>query len=101
MNQTEALFYRSFIAPLLLTGECLQWGFDAITLVIGDNCRYTPDFFTIAGDGEIVFHEVKGGYVRDDARVKFKAAQAQYPHFKFTWNVCKNTRKGDWTHESS
>ena len=66
--------------------------FEGITLLIGPNCRYTPDFFSVK-DGVGWFHEVKGGFYRDDAMAKFKSAVAQYP--MFVW-VFAQKKKGKW-----
>ena|ERR1035437_186153 len=54
-------------------------GVQAITLKLGDDCRFTPDFNYIADIGRMVFEDVKG-FQRDDALVKIKAAAR-----KFSW----------------
>lgn len=50
----------------------------SVTLKLGDDCRYTPDFMTITPLGSIGFWEVKGGFFRDDAKVKIKVAARMY-----------------------
>jgi hypothetical protein len=50
---------------------------------MGDDCRYTPDFMVIAEDDVVEFHEVKGGFWRDDAKVKIRVAAELYPMFRF------------------
>jgi hypothetical protein len=68
-------------------------GVQCVTLKLGDDCRYTPDFFTIGVGGEAWAHEVKG-FMRDDAQVKLKVAARKFP-----WvNFCLAMRKGGvWT----
>lgn len=61
-----------------------------ITIRLGDNLRYTPDFYT---DDDNTMHEVKGGFFREDARAKLLAAVRQYPCFR--WILAQKT-KGDW-----
>ena len=60
-------------------GEILSWHFEAYTLKLADNCRYTPDFMVLLPDGTMQFHEVKGFWM-DDAKVKIKVAARQFPH---------------------
>lgn len=55
----------------------------AITLKIGNGCRYTPDFVTFQADGRLEAWEVKGGFFRDDAKVKIKVAAQQFPTIQF------------------
>lgn len=90
MNATEREYRERFLQPRLLSGEIVAIYFERFTLTLGDNCRYTPDFCVIEKDGEMVFHEVKGGYAYEDARVKFKAAQEQFKDFTFLWCQKKN-----------
>lgn len=45
----------------------------------------------ILADGLVEFHEVKG-FMRDDARVKFKVAAALYPWFE--WVLVVRDGKG-------
>jgi hypothetical protein len=44
-------------------------------------------------DGTVEMHEVKGGYIRDDALVKFKVARELYPQFR--WRMWQYD-KGEW-----
>jgi len=71
-------------------GRIREWRYEAITLSLaeaGERCRYTPDFLVVLPDGRFRLVEVKGPYCRDDARVKFLAAQQQYPMMR----LCKIT----------
>jgi hypothetical protein len=93
MNKTETAYYHILMAE---AGEGLWdhvFEHESIKVKVGAyRCWYTPDFAT-EKDGRITFHEVKGGFVRDDARVKFQAAVKQYPQFGWTW---AQRVKGRW-----
>jgi hypothetical protein len=56
--------------------------YEAITLKLAPDTRYTPDFLVLKDDGLIELHEVKG-FFEDHAKVKIKVAAAQYPMFTF------------------
>lgn len=84
MNGTEAEYAATFLTKKL-------HGFEEITLRIGDDCRYTPDFWVLADDDVLEFHEVKG-FWRDDAKVKIRVAAEKYPQFRFlAWRRVKGT----------
>jgi hypothetical protein len=84
MNKTEALF-----SVTALHGR--SHGFEEITLRLGDDCRYTPDFWAIGADEVLEFHEVKG-FWRDDAKVKIRVAAEKFPQFRFfAWRHIKGT----------
>ncbi len=76
MNSYEAEYEALFLGQLV-------HGYEAITLRLGADCRFTPDFFVIAGDDVLEFHEVKGSFIRDDAKVKLRVAAEMYPMFRF------------------
>jgi hypothetical protein len=80
MNKTEEK-YAWVLEHRKLAGEILFYEFGVLTLRIGNDCRYTPDFMVVNHALEVELHEVKG-FMRDDALVKIKAAAAHYP-FKF------------------
>ena len=72
LNKTE----RGYLAYLRrLNPEPI--GIQNITLKLGDDCRYTPDFNYINENGRLVFAETKG-FFRDDAKVKLKVAARLY-----------------------
>jgi hypothetical protein len=56
-------------------------GIQSLTLKIGDDCRYTPDFTAIT-DGHLVAYETKG-FMRDDAQVKIKVAARKFRWIEF------------------
>lgn len=63
-------------------GEIAWYKYEGITFKLADDTRYTPDFAVMLANGEIEFHEVKGRFFRDDAKVKLSVASAMYP-FRF------------------
>lgn len=81
MNKTEAA-YAQRLDLLKRAGEVRDWRFESITLRLGDDTRYTPDFLVVRWEGPPELHEVKGHW-RDDARVKFRVAAEMYPMFRF------------------
>ena len=74
MNKTEAR-YATLLGDL---DGVVQVRFEAIRLRLGHRLHYTPDFWVLRADGTQELHEVKGGFVREDAVVKFKAAAAMW-----------------------
>jgi hypothetical protein len=78
LNKTEKAFLR-----MLRGGKQrrLIW-IQAVTLRLGDDCRYTPDFMTLNHRGRTIFWEVKG-FFRDDAKVKLKVAAHEFPQVRF------------------
>lgn len=81
MNKTEAMYSRR-LERQLLSGEILDWKYEALTFRLAHRCGYTPDFMVIS-QTEIQIHEVKGGFVREDAWIKWKMAAEQHPEFRF------------------
>jgi hypothetical protein len=79
MNSTEAR-YAMVLNTRLAAGEISRWDFEAVTLRIGTRTTITPDFRVIMADGAEEYHEVKGGFVRDDAWVKLKVAAGLHPY---------------------
>ena len=80
MNDTESA-YEDILKEQFITGEIKEYHFEAITLKLAKDCRYTPDFMVVDKDDIIEFREVKGRWM-DDARVKIKVAAKMFP-FKF------------------
>lgn len=94
MNKTEGAF-AAILTAQFASGEVAAFRFEAITFRIGQDCRYTPDFYVLMRDGSVTLYEVKG-FWRDDARVKIKAAAAAYPEFRF---VAVQRVRGQWLYE--
>lgn len=88
MNKSEAWF----LDWLRADPENMVIRYEPIKLRLADRTYYTPDFLVIRGDGAVVFHEVKGGFWEDDARVKIKVAAETYPEFVFRAAVVKKVR---------
>lgn len=77
MNKTEAA-YGLLLEARKRTGHVREYHFQALTLKLGDDCRYTPDYFVVCDDWTLELHEVKG-FMRDDALVKLKVCARLYP----------------------
>lgn len=90
LNKTERAFYKYLksINPPWIGVQCM-------TLKLGDDCRYTPDFFVLNHAGKLIAHEVKG-FWRDDAKVKIKVAARMFLWIEF-WVAVK---KGSGFEES-
>lgn len=83
MNQTESL-YAEQLYLRKLTGEVIEWWFEAFTFKLADDCRYTPDFAVLLADGTLEFVDTKGGGPIDPkSLVKIKVAAEKFPMFKF------------------
>lgn len=81
----------SILEARLRSGEVKSYGFESLTLSIGDGTRYTPDFFTHLHTGEIQLIETKGPFIREDSLIKFKVAKKIYPCFDFQlWQLTKS-----------
>lgn len=78
LNKTE----RAWLRQLQLTHPSTHIGVQSLTLKLGDDCRYTPDFWTIDANGQLIFWEVKG-FWRDDALVKIKTAARMFRWARF------------------
>lgn len=90
-NKTEAA-YMVLLEAKKRAGEIVWYGFEAVTLKLADDTRYTPDFAVLLADMTIEMHEVKG-FWRDDARVKIKVAAAMFP---FRFFAVKKEKGGAW-----
>jgi hypothetical protein len=93
MNKTEALHAQT-LELLRRAGEIHDYRFESVTLILGHDCRYTPDFFVILANGSIEIHEVKGGHITDDGAVKLRAAARAFPWF--TFKLCQYDKRQGW-----
>lgn len=91
MNKTEAE-YAGMLEARRLRGEVAWWRYEAITLKLADNTRYTPDFLVMLPDGVLEIHETKGGFIREDGWLKLKVAAALFP---FRFFLCQKASKKD------
>lgn len=58
MNKTE-FTYSHILEARRSKGEILDWQFEPITLRIGDNCKYTPDFCISERNGSVSIEDIK------------------------------------------
>lgn len=96
MNKTEAE-YAQMLEARRVSGEIQWWAYEAMTLKLADNTRYTPDFLVMLADGALEVHETKGGYIREDGWLKLKVAAALFP---FRFFLCQKAAKkdgGEWS----
>jgi len=91
MNKTEAE-YSQMLDLEQKAGGIIYWRFEAIKIRLADNTHYTPDFLVCRSDMRLECHEVKGGFIMDDAKVKLKVAAETCP-FGF---VLAQKSKGAW-----
>ena len=86
---------KSWLSILRKTHPEQNIGIQSITLKLGDDSRYTPDFWTIDPNGQLIFWETKG-WMRDDALVKLKTAARQFRWARF---ILVNKVKGIFKEE--
>ena len=94
MNKTEARYAQEMLEPAKRAGHILRYRFEATKLRLADNTWYSPDFIVTERDNTLSIHEVKGGFVREDAWIKLKVIAEMYPEYaglKCQWV------KGKWT----
>jgi hypothetical protein len=92
-SKTEALYAQRLYA-LTTAGEFRGWEYEPVRLRIGVDAWYTPDFRVVRRDGVVELHEVKGGFIREAARVRLHSAAFQYHEYRF---MLAQYRKGQWT----
>jgi hypothetical protein len=96
MNSLEAE-YAALLEIRRRTDTDVAWyAFEAVTLKLAKDLRYTPDFLVMRMDGMLECHETKG-YWQDDALAKIKMAAEKFP-FRFM-AIQKLPKKdgGGWT----
>src|ERR1035438_5792026 len=59
MNSTERR-YAQYLDLQKAVGEILWYGFETVTIKLGPDCRFTPDFLVMLSDGSLSFHDTKG-----------------------------------------
>jgi hypothetical protein len=97
LNATEER-YATHLELLKRAGEVEWYAFEAVTLKLAKDTRYTPDFFVMRPGGWLECHEVKG-FFREDAKVKMKVAAANFP-FRFIAVRAQLKRDGGgWSYE--
>lgn len=104
MNKSERS-YDQYLDALYKQGRIAYHKFEAVTLKLGDDCRFNPDFLVIGPTGEVEFHDVKAihrgkkkPHIEDDARAKLAvAASTCFPFFTFKTVWLEN---GTWHHKT-
>lgn len=96
MNQTEAA-YAEMLQARKLSGEIAEWWFEAFTLKLANNTRYTPDFAVQFADGGMEMVDVKGGGPIDPkSLVKIKCAAEKFWQFRFVIEQRLPRKGGGW-----
>jgi hypothetical protein len=91
MNKTEAA-YANFLEVQKRMGEILWYEYEPMNLRLADKCYYKVDFMVLTKEMALEIHEIKGGFMTDDALVKIKTAAEKFP-FRF---LMKQLIKGEW-----
>ncbi|MHB1310593.1 MAG: DUF1064 domain-containing protein [Gemmatimonadaceae bacterium] len=88
MNKGEAA-YASVLDARKRAGHIADYKYESVTLTLGPNVTWRPDFLVVLPDGEVQLHEVKGKrktndgtstwWAEDAGKVKIKVAREQYP----------------------
>ena len=80
--------YAQILDLEVKAGNVTRWLYEPLRLEIGPGAHYTPDFAVWRpGSAYPEMHEVKGGFVREAARVRFRAAVRAWPCFRWFWVV--------------
>jgi hypothetical protein len=87
--------YGDHLEILRRAGEVYEYAFEPEKFRLADRTFYTPDYRVLMPDGTVEFHEVKGGFWEDDARVKIKVAADMHPYIF----VAVQWFKGQWAYE--
>lgn len=94
MNKTEAEYAKHLEGQKTL-GQIEWYAFEPLSMKIGEEARYKPDFLVMTATGFLECHEVKGFWA-EAAKVRIKVAAGMYP-FRFV-AIRKRTKKdgGGW-----
>jgi len=99
MNKTETeTEWAGLLEERKRAGELLHYSFEPLKVRLADNTFYTPDFLVVLASGELELHEVKGAFVMDDARLKFKLVAEHFPA-RLVW--AQKLRGGAWKVEAA
>ena len=101
MNATERA-YSDYLLSQRIAGEVRWYDFQRLTIVLGPNCRFTPDFLILYADDHLEAHDTKGAkkikvgkragektfWAEEDARIKARVTLAQFPiPVFFVWSL--------------
>ena len=97
-NKTEQQYEDEVLKPALASGEILWYKFEGMTFKLADNTRYTPDFMVLNKDLTLEAREIKGSltFIQDDAKVKIKVANEQFPLIFRVYAPIAKKRGGGW-----
>jgi hypothetical protein len=98
-SKTEAR-YAEYLTVMQRAGVVLEWHYEAVTLLLGKGCRYSPDFLVVWEDRGLEFIEVKprsgsSYYSRSTGKVKIRVAATIYKFWKFKITY-PGERQGTW-----
>jgi hypothetical protein len=80
--------YAELLRWRAATGEIVGWLYEPLSLRLGADLHYRPDFLVWRTERPLVeLVEVKGTWIRDRAMAKVKAAATRFPAFTFTLAV--------------
>ena len=82
--------YAQMLEAQARSGLIKSWMYEGITVRLADGVRFTVDFNVIALDGSLSMVEVKGPYMRDDARIKLRVAARMFP--MWSWFLVRKKR---------
>ena len=83
LDQADGLIRRWLYEPLRFKLAESEYGAGA---------WFCPDFAVWLPDGTMELREIKGGFVREAARVRFLVAKRLYP--EFSWKMIQHTKLG-------
>jgi len=93
MNKTETL-YAVELDYLQREGAIKRWAFEAVKFRLADRTWYTPDFPIWLHDGRMRLVEVKGPFIREAGRIRFRVARELYPEHE--WLMVQRGKGGQW-----
>lgn len=105
LNKLERDFKDRALEPALVRGDLAGYAREPVRFRIGGGCYFVPDYVVSERPGEhgvvprITVVEVKGGFFRDDAKVKIKVAADKYPFLGLRWLIVfrlGSCGRGDW-----
>lgn len=87
--------YGEHLLAQKAAGEVAWYGYEALTLKLADDCRFTVDWSVMLASGDMELHECKGPFAREDSIIKLRLAARLFP-----FRVVLVTRAGDqWNHK--
>lgn len=92
MNGIESRF-SEYLNARLRRGEIAGFGYEQMMLRFGcadAPLSYSPDFTVRELSGSLTQIEIKGAYCWKADLVRWKAAKASFPWFRFEWWTCEN-----------